>query len=69
MKINVVNRSDTDLYLLQVLQDIKLTFGNVALNSTLMKHKELREYLRSMYEKDLLAIEDSLGYTNSRGNL
>lgn len=68
MRINVVNRSDTDLYLLQVLQDIKLTFGNVALNSTLMKHKELRDYLRSMYEQDLLAIEDSLLYTKGSEN-
>lgn len=68
MKINVVNRSDTDLYLLQVLQDIKLTFGNVALNSTLMKHKELREYLRNMYEKDLVAIESDLIYNNNREN-
>lgn len=68
MKINVVNRSDTDLYLLQVLQDIKLTFGNVALNSTLMKHKELREYLRNMYEKDLLAIESELIYNKKREN-
>lgn len=51
-----------DLYddLLNLLKDIKLTQGNVALNSTLRRHPKVTKYLLENQKSYLHILEDSL---------
>lgn len=51
-----------DLYddLLDLLKDIKLTQGNVALNSTLRRHPKVAKYLLENQKSYLHILEDSL---------
>lgn len=58
MKVTV--KDDTYEKIIDLLKDIKLTQGNLALNSTLNRHQDIKRYLLETQVSTLQELEDSL---------
>lgn len=58
MKITV--KDDTYEMLISLLKDIKLTQGNLALNSTLNRHQKVKKFLLQSQVDTLQDLEDSI---------
>lgn len=58
MKISV--KDETYERIISLLKEIKLTQGNIALNSTLNRHQDIKRYLLETQVSTLQELEDSI---------
>lgn len=58
MKVTI--KDDTYEKIIDLLKDIKLTQGNMALNSTINRHPDIKRYLLDTQISTLQELEDSL---------